>query len=171
MRLILAVIIIVSIGARAHAQVLEGVRLFKDPRLDVLSKRPALLAAEAAKAATAAEKPKAAVEKKNDRPTIASEIKIGKKQVTGSIMTKNGFRIVIYNGTDRSKALSVKNAFSKGYPGQRSYLAYQVPNFKIKVGDFEDKKDAAMFLKKIGSSFPGAFLTPDQVTIKNIMVR
>jgi hypothetical protein len=154
----------------AHAQGdSTNVVVYKDPRLDLLSKRPAMIAAlvESTAKANAA----AATKKKNEAPTVGSEIKIGEKRVTGSIITKDGFRVIIYNGNDRTKAMATKNAFMKAYPSIKSYMTYNTPNFKIKVGDFDSKKDASDFMKKIVAYFPSSFLTPDQVTIKNIVVK
>jgi SPOR domain len=137
--------------------------VFKDARLDALDKRPELIAAAIA-AKEKAEKPK-------DATPVFSEIKVGKKVVTGSIISKDGYRILIYNGNDKTKALQLKNLFARNFPGMHSYMNYVTPNFKIKVGDFEEKKEANNFLKKIGVAFPGAFLVPDLVTVKNILVQ
>jgi SPOR domain len=137
--------------------------VIKDARLDALDKRPELIAAAIA-AKEKAEQPK-------ENTTVFSEIKVGKKVVTGSIISKDGFRILIYNGNDKTKALQLKNLFARNFPGIHSYMNYVTPNFKIKVGDFEDKKEANNFLKKIGIAFPGAFLVPDVVTVKNILVQ
>jgi hypothetical protein len=63
-----------------------------------------------------------------------------------------------------------KNAFSKAYPAVRSYMSYNVPSYKIKVGDFDNKKEATSFLRRVSSSFPASFIVPDIVTIKNISV-
>lgn len=137
----------------------ENVSIFKDARLDLLDKRPALMA-------------KAEEEKKEKeiplyKPIVSSD---GKKKVTGSIYTAKGFRIIIYNGPDRTQALAAKNNFSRAFPGVASYLSYNVPSYKIKVGNFEDKKDASSFLRKVNKAFPAAFIVPDVVTVKNINV-
>jgi hypothetical protein len=136
----------------------------KDPRLDALNNRAKLMAE------AIMEKEEANLKPKNSMP-VYQEINVGKKKVTGSIVEKNGFRIVIFNGADKATALKVKNGFIKAYPGTKSYLSYNAPNFKIKVGDFDDKKDANAFLKNILKYYPNAFLTPDIVTVKNILVQ
>ncbi|MFM2387118.1 MAG: hypothetical protein RL660_1875 [Bacteroidota bacterium] len=171
MKCLAILVVLISCGIHATAQ--DAVNLFKDPRLEVLSKRPAAMEAKrkAEEAAAAAPVVKAPVEKKEKKPIEGGEIQVGKKKVTGSIIQKDGFRVVIYNGNDRNKALAVKNAFTKANPSHRSYLTYNTPNFKVKVGDFDDKKEATAFMKRIAAAYPSAFLIPDQVTIKNIMVR
>ncbi len=144
---------------------IENVRIYKDNRLDLLEKRPAIMA----KLELEERASKTAVEKEIPlyKPIVSSD---GKKKVTGSITTAKGFRVIIYNGSDRAKAMEAKNNFMRAFPGTRSYMSYNVPSYKIKVGDFDDKKDASSFLRKVSSAFPTSFIVPDIVTIKNINV-
>jgi agmatine/peptidylarginine deiminase len=78
---------------------------------------------------------------------------------------------MIYNGPDRVIAMKIKSEFNRNFPGMRSYMNYNVPNFKIKVGDFEDKKEAYKFLKRITPLLPTSSVVPDAVTVKNILVQ
>lgn len=136
----------------------EHVKIFKDPRLDVLEKRPPLMA-------------KLELEEKNRIPVYKPIVSAdGKKKVTGSIYTTKGYRIVIYNGADRKQAIDAKNKFSKTFTGLRSYMSYNVPSYKIKVGDFEGKADANEFLRQVSKFFPSSFIVPDIITVKNINV-
>lgn len=140
----------------------ETVFIFKDARLDVLEKRPALLAKLELEAKAKAER-----EIPLYKPIVSAS---GKKKVTGSIYTTQGFRIVIYNGPDRKLAMEAKNKFSKTFSSHRSYMSYNVPSYKIKVGDFEDKKDATLLLRRVSAVFPSSFIVPDIITVKNINV-
>ena len=137
----------------------ENVVIFKDGRLDLLDKRPALMA----KVEAAGKEREIPLYK----PIVSHD---GKKTVTGSIYTQKGFRVVIYNGADRAKALEAKNNFSRAFPGVPSYMSYNVPSYKIKVGNFEDRGDAGKFMKRVSAAFPACFIVPDIVTIKNINV-
>jgi hypothetical protein len=167
MRTLTFLLVFLCLAWRASAQdevaqtdsmaVEETVRIFKDPRLDVLSKRPPLMA-------------KLAEEKKemvNYKPLVSTD---GKKKVTGSIYTAKGFRVVIFSGPDRAQAMQAKNLFSRNFPGIPSYVSYNVPSYKIKVGNFESRAEANEFLRRIGRAFPTSFIVPDIVTIKNINV-
>ncbi|HMN33334.1 MAG: SPOR domain-containing protein [Chitinophagaceae bacterium] len=141
-------------------EIKENVVIYKDSRLDVLDKLPSLIA-------------KLDAEPKEKKMSLYKPIvsKDGKKTVTGSIYTNKGFRVVIYNGPDRVKALEAKNRFSKSYAGTPSYMSYNVPSYKIKVGNFESRDEASKFLKRVGSSFPTSFIVPDIITVKNINVQ
>ena len=171
MRYIFTLLLFCSISIVAKAQtettdsleVEEFVTIYKDPRLDALDKRPALLLKMEATE-------KAEIKAKEIplyKPIVSAD---GRKQVTGSIYTVKGYRIVIYNGADKNAALAAKNNFSRAFPGTRSYVSYNVPSYKIKVGDFDDKGDAAKFMRRLMSAFPASFIVPDLVTVKNINV-
>lgn len=146
------------------APVEDFVVVIKDPRLDILDKRPAIMAKLELEEKANQKKDKEILVYK---PIVSAD---GKKKVTGSIYTTKGFRIVIYNGTDRNQAMTAKNNFSRAYPGISSSMSYNVPSYKIKVGDFESRNEAGKFLKKIGKSFPTSFIVPDIITVKNINV-
>jgi hypothetical protein len=146
----------------------ETVRVFKDPRLDILETRPALII----KAELETKAYKAAVEKSTipNVTKIDAPIKQGKKLITGTIVTKSGFRVVIYNGSDRTLAMQTKNNFGRTFSSVHSYMTYNAPSYKIKVGDFETKKEAQNFLRRVGAVFPTSFIAPDLVTVKNINI-
>ena len=171
MKYIFTFILFCSISMIANAQTVitdsivvdDNVTIFKDPRLDILDKRPALMVKIEATE-------KAELKAKTIplyKPIVSAD---GKKQITGSIYTVKGYRIVIYNGVDKNAALAAKNNFSRAFPGTRSYLSYNVPSYKIKIGDFDDKNDANKFMRRLIAAFPAAFIVPDLVTIKNINV-
>jgi SPOR domain len=100
-----------------------------------------------------------------NRPMI-----IGDKTVMGSVGTANGFRICIYNGNSRQEALATKQQFMKKYTNVHSYMKYSTPSYKISVGEYTDKKVAQKELKKIVVDFKSAFIMPDVVNVKNIIV-
>lgn len=141
----------------------ENVIVFKDTRLDILDSRAAIMSSIDERVRER--------EKQNEiplyKPIVSSD---GRKKVTGSIYTAKGFRIIIYNGPDRSAALTAKNNFARAFPSTPSILSYNVPSYKIKVGNFENRKDASSFLRKVNKAFPTAFIVPDIITIKNINV-
>lgn len=150
-------------------QLLTNVNVFKDPRLNVLKARPALVMRDKAR--------EDIIKKRKEKLGVSSvrnysSIRRGKKQVTGSIVTRKGFRVVIYSGSNRSAALDMKRKFMRTYPGTRSYMSYISPYFKIRVGNFASKTSAYKFLRRIQrSGFSKSFVAPDIVTIKDINVK
>jgi hypothetical protein len=60
--------------------------------------------------------------------------------------------------------------FTRAFPNVPSFVSYNVPSYKIKVGNFESRNDASVFMRKVSKVFPTSFIVPDIVTIKNINV-
>ncbi|OJV52212.1 MAG: hypothetical protein BGO31_00645 [Bacteroidetes bacterium 43-16] len=94
-----------------------------------------------------------------------------------SSVTK-GYRIQIYSGPDREVAKATKISFMKRFPSIRSYISYEVPYYKIKVGDFKSRRDAhelyrylsqtytsmvvpSLINNKIPPKVPGTYNNPD----------
>jgi SPOR domain len=78
----------------------------------------------------------------------------------------DGFRVQIYNGTDRGKAQMVRDEFDKHYPGVHSYLSYLAPHYRVKVGDYKKRQDAMGMYREASSSYTPCMIVPDKVVIK-----
>lgn len=77
-----------------------------------------------------------------------------------------GFRIEIYfeAGTNsKQKALEAKSGFVEVFPEVSSYLLFQQPYYKVRIGDFRTKMEAETFLKQIEKEYPNAFVVPDEI--------
>jgi hypothetical protein len=88
--------------------------------------------------------------------TKHAEINSRKKQ--------KGYRVQIYFGADKSKAKEMKSRFLAQYSKEaHAYEIFEVPNFKIRVGDFRTRLEAYAFLKEIKSEFPTAFIVESDI--------
>lgn len=75
-----------------------------------------------------------------------------------------GYRVQIYFGSDKAKANEMKAKFLAQYAsGIHAYEVYDVPNFKIRVGDFRTRMEAYRFLKKIRADFPSSFIVESEI--------
>ena len=81
--------------------------------------------------------------------------------------TGKGYRVQIYNGADRSKAMAVKGEFMRRFPGVSTYLMYVAPGFRVKIGDYRTQRDAEGMLREANSMFSPSMIVPDVVTISN----
>ncbi len=63
------------------------------------------------------------------------------------IYSGKGFRVQIYSGSDREKAIAIKTEFMRHFPGTRTYLSYVSPCFRVKVGNFRHRSDALGMFK------------------------
>ena len=85
---------------------------------------------------------------------------------TKVIYTGKGFRVQIYNGYDRDKAIKVRAEFMRMFPGTYTYLSYVSPGFRVRVGDFRSRDQAAGMLREANSMYPTpCMIVPDQITV------
>ncbi|MGH2564490.1 MAG: SPOR domain-containing protein [Ginsengibacter sp.] len=77
-----------------------------------------------------------------------------------------GYRILVMSTNDRAKAVNAKTKIYQEYPDLKSYLSYQAPFFKLKVGNFKEHKDAEDFLHEIEKIFPtGTYIVRDVIEV------
>ncbi len=77
-----------------------------------------------------------------------------------------GFRVQIYaDSGSRSKLRTEREKveFNEKYPDIGTYLIYEEPYFKLRVGNFRTRLDARRFLEKISSKYEYAFIVPDKI--------
>jgi len=77
-----------------------------------------------------------------------------------------GYRIQITYTTDRDEAYKSKAQLYKEFDAANSYIDYEQPNYKLRVGDFKTRLEATAFLQQVISLYPGAFIVKDRVKIK-----
>ena len=73
----------------------------------------------------------------------------------------NGFRIRIYTGNGKDSDLESARAltlFKGTYPDLPAERSYSHSSYKVTVGYFRTKTDAARELKRIQQTFPGCFI-------------
>jgi hypothetical protein len=83
----------------------------------------------------------------------------------------DGWRIQIYRGGHRTAsddANRIRARFMEDYPDVRTYLTFDRPNwFKVKVGDYRTREEAALFYFDILNRYPEAYLIRDVIAYKN----
>ena len=83
----------------------------------------------------------------------------------------DGWRIQIYRGGHRTAsddANRVRARFMGDYPDIRTYLTFDRPNwFKVKVGDYRTREEAAIVFFDIQKRYPEAYLIRDVIAFKS----
>jgi hypothetical protein len=81
--------------------------------------------------------------------------------------TDKGFRLMIISTNSRDEAIAAKTKVYTYFPELKAYLWYQSPYFRVKAGNFKDRKDAEAFQKRMNSYFPkGVFIMKDIIEVK-----
>lgn len=105
---------------------------------------------------------------KTDNESLATQLVHRHKKVNASKMSMPGFRIQLYFGNERIKAQEIKSSFLQKHPKATAYMVYHQPNFKVRVGDFRTRLEAAGFLKLISEDFKTSFIVPDDVKLPDL---
>lgn len=81
-------------------------------------------------------------------------------------MRTAGFRVQLTsesgNGAQQ-RANDVKNRYTSRHKEHNAYLVWDSPNFKVRVGDFKTKFEAAAYWKTIQYEFPNSYVVEDKV--------
>ena len=84
---------------------------------------------------------------------------------TGVIRSGRGYRVQIYNGNDRAKAVQLKMDFLRRYPNVRTYMTYIQPQYRLKVGDFKSRGEAQRMYQELGRIYSPVMIVPDIIMI------
>ena len=95
----------------------------------------------------------------------AKQAEINRHSVVSGPRRVNGFRIQAINTQNRDEANAVKAELLRRFPDQKSYLLYQAPSFRVRLGNFLTQKDASQLRKMISALYPGRgiYIVPDIV--------
>ena len=81
--------------------------------------------------------------------------------------TDKGFRLMIISTTSRDEAIAAKTKIYTYFPDLKAYLWYQSPYFRVKAGNFKDRKEAEAYQKRMNTYFPrGVFIMKDIIEVK-----
>lgn len=89
------------------------------------------------------------------------------KIIEGEIRQK-GYRVQVVaesGAGSKDRALKVRSDFQQKFPGIPSYITYEAPNFKVRVGDFLTFLEAAALCEKVRVFYPTAYVVEDQIWI------
>lgn len=98
---------------------------------------------------------------------IKKQAQINEVTSRDSRRTDKGFRLMIISTNSRDEAMSAKTKVYTYFPELKAYLWYQSPYFRVKAGNFKDRKDAEAYQKRMNTYFPkGVFVMKDTIEIK-----
>ena len=97
---------------------------------------------------------------------VKKKAEINKKAADARKPTK-GYRIQVLNTTDRNQASAAKARLLGQFPEHKTYLMYQAPYFKLRIGNFVEKAEADDLKRKLTRLFPtGVFVIPSDIETK-----
>jgi hypothetical protein len=98
---------------------------------------------------------------------VKKQIQINEETTREARRVGKGYRLLVINTNSRDEAAAAKTKVYTYFPELKSYLLYQAPYFKLKVGNFKDKKEAEDYQKRLEKYFPkGVFIMNDTIELK-----
>ena len=84
----------------------------------------------------------------------------------------SGYRVCIFsdNGPEaREGAFTAKKLFEESYPGVEAYMGYDVPYFKVSVGNCLTTEEAIILKERVSPTFPKAFVKSEELSIRDFV--
>ncbi|HRO71207.1 MAG TPA: SPOR domain-containing protein, partial [Chitinophagaceae bacterium] len=81
--------------------------------------------------------------------------------------TGKGYRLMVISTSNRDEAIAAKTKIYTYFPELKAYLWHQSPYYKLKAGNFKERKEAELYQQKLSAYFPkGVFIMNDIVELK-----
>jgi hypothetical protein len=98
---------------------------------------------------------------------INKQAQINEETSRNSRKTGKGYRLMIISTNKRDEAIAAKTKIYTYFPELKAYLWHQSPYYKVKAGNFKDRKEAEAYQEKVNAYFPkGVFIMNDIVELK-----
>lgn len=98
---------------------------------------------------------------------VKKQIQINEETSREARKIGKGFRLLVINTNKRDEAVAAKTKVYTYFPELKSYLIYQSPFYKLKVGNFKERKEAEDYLKRLKKYFPqGIYIMSDVIEMK-----
>jgi hypothetical protein len=146
------------------------------PAEDLTKYRPTFPAPTASVPSTPATAPKAvAADAKAAAPVPTNHVNAQMEQrlrdqafTNQNVKYTSGYRIKAYSGFEREQAMSVRRQVIARYPDETDYLTFKQPVYRLYIGDYTTKLDAARALVRVRQFVPKAELEPMQVLLNKV---
>jgi len=144
------------------------------PTEDVARYRPLFATVATGSPAPAAPKPaapagpvaKAAAPAPTNHVTAQVEQRLrDQAYVNQNVKYASGFRVRAYLGLERDQVMTIRRQLISRYPDETDYITFKQPVYRLYIGDYLTKLDAARGLSRVRQFVPRAELEPMQVLL------
>ena len=143
---LISLFIVVFCCTNVHAQIINDslisgtAIIIKDPRIDMLGKKMAEYNSQ-----------------------------LGTVTYTNGLTSAKGYRLMVVSTNDRPYAMKIRAQLYQMFPDQKQYMSFQMPNIKIKFGNFLERADAEKVRKQILATklvTTNIYLLPETIEVK-----
>lgn len=94
---------------------------------------------------------------------ISRRLELRREEAGTTRITAEGYRVQIFSGANREETYKVQAGFKTQYPRLNTYISYDQPNYKIRVGDFRTRLEAERFMNQIRKNYPTLFIFKERI--------
>ena len=110
--------------------------------------------------------PRAAAPAPTHQANTPVEQRLRDQAVTNqNVKYAQGYRILVYLGVERERMMAIRREIISRYPDETDYLEFKSPVYRLYVGDYLTKLDAARGLARVSPLTDKAELKPMQVLL------
>jgi len=98
---------------------------------------------------------------------VKKQAEINEETTRDARKVAKGYRLMVITTNNREEAIAAKTKVYTYFPELKAYMWHQSPYYKLKVGNFRERKDAEAYQRKLNVFFPkGVFIMPDKVEVR-----
>ncbi len=98
---------------------------------------------------------------------IKKQIQVNEETSRQARRQDKGFRLLVISTTLREEALAAKTKVYSYFPELKAYLFHQSPYYRVKAGNFKERKEAEQYQRRLELLFPkGVFIVNDVIEVK-----
>ena len=98
---------------------------------------------------------------------IKKQIQVNEETSRQSRRQDKGFRLLVISTTLREESLAAKTKVYTYFPELKAYLFHQSPYYRVKAGNFKERKEAEQYQRRLELLFPkGVFIINDIIEVK-----
>lgn len=95
--------------------------------------------------------------------TLITELRERYIEYNGKKEYIDGYRIQITYTNVRDEVYQGKAAMYRQFPELTSYVEYEQPYYKLRLGDFKTRLEATYYLQQVIPLYPGSFIVKDKI--------
>jgi hypothetical protein len=134
------------------------------PAEDVSKYRPVFSAPKAAPAVTTVPARTAVVPTNHVNPQVEQRLR-DQAYTNQNVKYTQGYRILVYLGLERDKVMAVRRNIIGRYPDETDYITFKSPVYRLYIGDYLTKLEAARGLAMLRGLGPKLELVSTQVLL------
>jgi hypothetical protein len=98
---------------------------------------------------------------------VQKQIQINEETSRDARRIGKGYRLLVVNTNKRDEAVDAKTKVYTYFPELKTYLIFQSPYYKLKAGNFKERKEAEDYQRRLQKFFPkGVFIMNDTIELK-----